>query len=464
MNKENKPIFIHSLFRTGSTYIWNKFRQNKGCCCYYEPFHEVLGEITVERPSPWYWDAKTTEQLRHPPVEKDYLFEYKKLLRPGHKGVPFFKKSFSFDNFCDNNDNPDQERYIDYLVENSGDQIPVLQFNRSALRVQWFKRHYPGMLNIYIVRNPRDQFQSYLVMQEINKLDVFLAMDLQITGINLNCKYFKPLAARIPLFEYHFPRAADEGFIYGLLLPLYSTAEKYYIFYYIWFSALIENILHADILLDIDLLSTSAAYRRQAAQALEAYGIENIDFSDAKVGLYKKTTLKVKKMKEIEEAVQTLVLTNRPAKDIDRLDRNLHHNLNLHAKIKPHWPTPGRLKETSLPKIDIDRELIKKYKAGFKHIADEMARQHGLVREAEEKSKQKDLQLIQKDRELTQKDKQLEQKGRQLAQKDQQLLQKDAQIKRISNSKSYRVGRFILWPFILLERIIKKDKKQNGRI
>jgi hypothetical protein len=279
-------------------------------------------------------------------------------------------------------------------------------------------------------------------------------MDLQAAGINLNSKYFKPLAGRIPLLEYHSPRAADEGFIYRLLLPLYSTVEKYYIFYYTWYSALIENTLHADFLLDIDLLSTAAAYRRQVAAALEAYGIENIDFSDAKINHYKKTTLKVKKMEEIEEAVQTLVLKKRTAKEIDRLNRN------------PHWPGPERLKETALPKIDINKELIKKYKDGFKHIADEMARQHGLVREAEEKSKQKDLQLVQKNRELAQKHRQLEQKDRQLAQKDQQLeqkdrqlLQKEAHIKKIFNSKSYRVGRFILWPFILLQKIIKKHKK-----
>lgn len=430
------PIFIHSLFRTGSTYIWNKFRQNKGYCCYYEPFHEMLGEITVEYPSPWDCDSKVTDELRHPPVEKDYLSEYKNLLRPGHKGVPFFKKSFSFDDFCNNNHNPDQQRYIDYLIESSGDKRPVFQFNRSALRVQWFKHNYPGVLNIYILRNPRNQFQSYLSMQEVNKLDVFLAMDLQAAGINLDSKYFKPLAGRIPLFEYHSHLASDEELIYSHLLPLYSTIEKYYIFYFTWFSAFIENTLNADFLLDIDLLSTAAAYRRQVGEALESYGIENIDFSDAKIGHYKKTTLSVKKMKEIEEAVQALVIKTRTAKDIDRLDRNLDHNLR--AKINPDWPGPIRLKETAPQKINIDKKSIKKYKAGFKHIADEMVRQHGLARESEEKSRQKDRQLIQKDREL---------------------LQKEAHIKRIFNSKSYRVGRFILRPFILLERIIKKHKK-----
>jgi hypothetical protein len=436
MKKEKKTIFIHSLFRTGSTYTWNKFRQNDRYCCYYEPFHPELAEITLENPCPWAYDSNTTDELRHPRVEKDYLFEYKKLLRPGQKGVPFFKKSFSFDDFCNNDDNPDQERYIDYLVESSGDQIPVLQFNRSALRVRWFKRNYPGAINIYLVRNPRDQFQSYMSMAEDNRLDIFLAMDLLVAGINFRSKYFKSLAAHIPLFEYHSHLFADEQFIYSRLLPLYSTAEKYNIFYFTWFSAFFENARYADLLLNIDLLSTSAAYRLKVNEVFKTLGIENIDFSDARIGHYKTTSLTGKQMKQIEEAIQSLILKKYTNKAIDGFYKKIDpHN---RAGFKLDKPGLYRLKKMSSPKIDTGKALMDKYRHLFDRFSRELVNHYHLIRELQKESIEK---------------------NRLLDQKDQQLLQKEAYIERIFSSKSYRAGRFILSPFILLEKIIKKSKK-----
>ncbi len=333
MKKEKKAIFIHSLFRTGSTYIWNKFRKNERYCCYYEPFHPELAEIALETPSPWAYDSITTDKLRHPRVEKDYLFEYKKLLHPGQKGIPFFKKSFSFDDFCNNDDNPDQKRYIDYLVESSGDQIPVLQFNRSALRVQWFKRNYPGAINIYLVRNPRDQFQSYMSMAEDNQLDIFLAMDLLVAGINRETPYFKPLAVHLPLWEYHAPNFEDEQSIYRVLLPVYTIDEKYFISYFIWYTALLENLLHADFLLNINLLSTSDSYRHRIHEQFAGLGLENFDFNDANIGKYKEYSLNKEKAAEIEEIAQSLIIKSYSNKDIERIDSRLDNENRDFFKI-----------------------------------------------------------------------------------------------------------------------------------
>ena len=110
------PIFIHSLFRTGSTYVWNKFRQNKHYYCY----------------------STATARVRHPRITKNHLAEYEKLLQPNHRGIPFFKKSFSFDDYCNNDPNPDLKRYIDYLISGAAAEgkTPVLQFNRTAFRIK----------------------------------------------------------------------------------------------------------------------------------------------------------------------------------------------------------------------------------------------------------------------------------------------------------------------------------------
>ena len=84
-----KPIFIHSLFRTGSTYIWNKFRQNDKYYCFYEPFHPALSEITNDNIEQLL--TKDFESVNHPSLSKYYLYEYKKLLGDGRTSLPYFK-------------------------------------------------------------------------------------------------------------------------------------------------------------------------------------------------------------------------------------------------------------------------------------------------------------------------------------------------------------------------------------
>jgi len=323
MNK--KPVFIHSLFRTGSTYLWNKFRQHGGYWCYYEPLNQVLAKIDTQNLLTWAYDANTSGRLRHPVIDKYHLWEYKDLLIPGQTGVPYFKKSFSFDDFCNNDSNPDQKKYIDFLLcgAGAGDKIPLLQFNRTALRIRWFKTHYPDVIHIYLARNPRHQFHSYLSMLRSEKLDIFLTMDLLTASINRNSQYFKPLAERIPLCEYHFGSFEDERLVYSHLLPLYSDKEKYYIFYFTWFSALLENALHNDFILNIDLLSADPGYRRKVMERFEALDIRGIDFEDAAIGKYDSDPIPAVDIEEVEAEVRALVTGRFFQHEIDRIDSAL---------------------------------------------------------------------------------------------------------------------------------------------
>jgi len=309
MMKKNNPVFIHSLFRTGSTYIWNKFRQHPDFYCYYEPFHQVLADLDYRHPEIWRHDRDCTQTMRHPELTQNYLEEYKKLLRPNRKGVPYFQKSFSFDDFCntDKDQNPAQEKYVAFLVSQAEEKRALLQFNRSSLRISWFKAYFPGAIHIYLVRHPGDQFHSYLDMQVLHNLDIFLVMDLLLTGVNRQADVFLPLAGQVPLFEYHAPLFDQERLFYSQVLSAYSTAEKYFIFYYIWFSACLENALYADFLLSIDRLSTEPAYRQEFNRFLDSGGVPDTDFTDARVKHYEKPVLGAAEMAAIEETVQSLV-------------------------------------------------------------------------------------------------------------------------------------------------------------
>lgn len=417
----DKPIFIHSLFRTGSTYIWNKFRQNKKYYCYYEPFHQELANIDYEKPEIWGHGKQTTQTMRHPDLDENYLQEYKKLLKPGLKGVPFFKKAFSFDNFCSADDNPDQKAYIDNLIKAAGDRVPVLQFNRSALRIAWFKKHYTQVLHIYLARNPRDQFHSNMDMYQVNRLESFLAMDLIVPSVNTGRDFFKELRQRIPLFEYHSDRFEDEMFIYSSLIPNYTTAEKYFIFYFTWFMSLFENGLNADMLLNIDLLSTSTHYREWFHKELQNRGVSGVDFSDAQIRQYRDTVIEKETMSEIEETVQSMALKRYTEKQIESFVGNIGPDNCRAYGIEP--ANLLKLKKKEIPGTDIDREMLGKYKLVFLNFANELVRWRKEARKAAEESAGKDRRLAEQGTLLKQKEQELEQTGRQLILEKQQLAQ-----------------------------------------
>lgn len=315
MMKERKPIFIHSLFRTGSTYLWNKFRQVDRYYCYYEPLHQVMAKLTPENID--FMMTRDFNSVHHPEIEKYYLHEYKSLLKEGQTGIPYFKKEFSYDQFCMNEENPALKRYIDYLVESSGEKIPVLKFNRTAFRGEWFKKNYPGSLNLYLVRNPRDQWQSYHDLYRRTNYDGFFLMDLIIAGLNKDKRDFLPLSGNIPLVCCPHSQQDTENDFYRIVLGIYPDEEKYFIFYYIWFNSFIKNALHSDLIIDINRLSRDPVYNKRVTLFLKEWGIDDIDFSDAGIEEYSSYVLSPKTMAKIEEEVRRISLPSFSEEQID---------------------------------------------------------------------------------------------------------------------------------------------------
>lgn len=313
----NKPIFIHSLFRTGSTYFWNKFRQKDQYYCYYEPFHQDFVSLSREHPDLWEFSKVVTQQMNFPDLDRSLTFEYRNLIMPEKKGLPLFRKSFSFDEYCHNGSNLRAKKYLDSLTKNAKSKIPVLQFNRSPLRIKWFKSNYPDALHLYLVRHPHDQFQSYVSMMKDNELDIFLVMDLMIAGKNQNSEMFRLLASRIPLVDVRNRNFKYEGLVYGILSNCYSAWEKYYIFYFIWFYSFYENVSNADFIVNMDLLTSDLEYRRKVVRFLKKAGITNIDFRNANLRKYQTFLLKKTTMREIEREIQSLFFQYTNKRDQD---------------------------------------------------------------------------------------------------------------------------------------------------
>ena len=82
-----EPIFIHAWWRSGSTYVWLKLRENASARCYYEPLHEKIARLDLAsvEAGP---EAGISEALRHPSAKENYFAEFADLLRSG--GLRYF--------------------------------------------------------------------------------------------------------------------------------------------------------------------------------------------------------------------------------------------------------------------------------------------------------------------------------------------------------------------------------------
>lgn len=155
------PIFLHSSFRTGSTWLWSKFRENSECYCYYEVFNEILQDINFKTilQSASTWNS-------HHPAGAPYFSEFSPLLKKV-KGIEGFDHEMAFsDFFLELNGDSDRidktDAYLTSLVNlaKQNGRVPVLSCTRSIARVQMIKSQIGGT-HILIKRGLLNQWFSY---------------------------------------------------------------------------------------------------------------------------------------------------------------------------------------------------------------------------------------------------------------------------------------------------------------
>jgi sulfotransferase family protein len=198
------PVFITARFRSGSTLLWNMFRQLPGCRAYYEPLNERQ----------WFDPARRGERVDRTHLGvSDYWREYEGLahLKRYYRDRWADRQLYMSDRSWD----PNLKAYIEALIEAAAPQQPVLQFNRVDFRLQWLRRHFPDARIIHLYRHPRDQWCSSLV-------------DLRSCGTNCTVAEF---AARDHFYLLSWAR--DLRYQFPFLDP--ATAEHPYdLFYWIW--------------------------------------------------------------------------------------------------------------------------------------------------------------------------------------------------------------------------------------
>lgn len=150
-NQRADPVFITARFRSGSTLLWNLFRNIPDVTAYYEPFNERRWFDPVHR--------GRTVDASHLGVD-DYWREYEGLESLGdcYREDWIRRRLFMDGDSWD----PQMQRYIEMLIEAARGR-PVLQFNRVDFRLAWLKKYFPAAKLVHIFRHPRDQWCSTLV-------------------------------------------------------------------------------------------------------------------------------------------------------------------------------------------------------------------------------------------------------------------------------------------------------------
>lgn len=200
--ESRRPIFISGRFRSGSTLLWNIFRQLEYHTAFYEPFNERRWFDANER------GAHTDNTHRG---VSDYWAEYEgleELASYYHEDwirKRLFMEEQSFDY--------DMKRYIDCMVAKAPER-PVLQFNRVDFRLPWLRANFPDATLVHVYRNPRDQWCS--VLRDMTQYpSTAVSRDGFPDGFYLRM-WYRDLVSQFPFLRY------------------FENRHQYYLFYLIW--------------------------------------------------------------------------------------------------------------------------------------------------------------------------------------------------------------------------------------
>lgn len=277
---ENKVIFLHSMFRAGSTYMFNKFRAYEKFTTYYEPLHHDLIKLRKDSLDIWKYNKKATNAMNHPSLDMPHFYEFQNAFKSDNEALPFFDSDFSYKEFFSVHKNDELKKYIDNLIDTTvTDTIPVFQFNRTSLRIDWFKKNYSHSLNVFLLRNPHDQFESYVQRGEIGK-NIFLAINLYI--ILLNEKSYYEIFESQKNFELSDSVSKDLAECMRLTKN-YTMEEHYKVFFYIWALSFYHARDNSDMIIDMDKMNYDKKHLDEIRSLIYRYSEEYIDFSDYQI-------------------------------------------------------------------------------------------------------------------------------------------------------------------------------------
>ena len=272
-----RPVFLHGLWRSGSTYVWSRFRAAEGATCYYEPLHDGLARLTharVQRDTP-----DSIQGNHHPALARPYFAEFGPLVHG--RGVRGYRRRFAYTRFAPavHDDDPALQAYIQGLIDDAGarDRAAVLGFNRTGLRIAWLKARFDAC-DIHIDRDPIDVFSSYLGQLQSGNYYYFVKW-MQIIAANADHPLF---AAALPLFHRPSPVEAlceSPKRFYRRVVDEASLETLYSITFLAWAVCAMHALDHSDLIIDTAMTGRSGYGAAVAADVRAHCGLQ-VDFND----------------------------------------------------------------------------------------------------------------------------------------------------------------------------------------
>jgi hypothetical protein len=235
-------VFITSRFRSGSTLLWNLFRQTGMCTSLYEPFNERQ----------WFNPKLRGNHVddSHRGVD-DYWTEYDGMQELGD----LYDESWINKNLLMTEESwdPAMKAFIEKTIELSPKR-PVLQFNRIDLRLPWLKHHFPNAKIVHLYRHPRDQWCSFLTDSELMNKDDVVHTYKDAFYLNTWCK---DLAQYYPVLDERV------------------TVHPYQRFYYLWRLSYLHGITFSDHSLSFENITESP--KQEIQSLLDVLNITNVN-------------------------------------------------------------------------------------------------------------------------------------------------------------------------------------------
>jgi hypothetical protein len=243
------PVFLHGLWRSGTTYLWSRFRANPDTCCYYEPLHEGLHRLTVERIGRS--SAEEVASNGHPELARPYFAEFEPLIRRG-RGVEGMSKRFAHERFAlEAEATHDRlEGYVRTLLRHpaAGGRRVVLGFNRSSLKIAWLRNRFLAH-HVHIERDPAEIWTSYL--RHLNGGNgFFLSAWLDVVERNAAHPLFAGLAERLPLRRSWRDRLVSPKAFYARAAADMNLETSYLLILHVWRLSLLHALSHCDQVFD----------------------------------------------------------------------------------------------------------------------------------------------------------------------------------------------------------------------
>ncbi len=281
------PVFIHSLFRSASTYFFQKFRAIESFACYQEPFNESLAALNHAWRHYRLLEPPTLPGLRHPQLDRPYFYEFWEA-RQHLRGL--YHASFAYRQyFARAGQLPAAQRaWISAIIEHARGR-PLLQFCRSSGRAAALRSLYGGT-HLHLWREPRAQWWSYKTADYFDSVSRHIYRSAHL-----------PEALRVVRRMAGIPRSRFRH-------P--PPRGNYVMFYGLWLDAWLRLCANSDLSINVDRIALDPTENAECARRLAGLVGHAIDLSDIRTSGMVFTPEEEPFYTEAEQAVHAVFARN----------------------------------------------------------------------------------------------------------------------------------------------------------